>query len=923
MIHPASRVVWEAGTPEGWNAHRSQGYIAQVIFELCELPNFASPRFAELGEKLEERKAEVARHQMQMLRQFHGLGNSVTVTLRLRRAGSQLRLFIVACVFDTRPITSATLDALAAWMHPMLPKEYSLVRVTPDKDADTWHYALDVSWARHVEELFKPEDTPSSHLLDYFYVALRWQPQQGNTMEQLCRTLLRFAGEAAVDLMLAPTAFAPIEREWVSGLTQEMREELAGKRLTVEGATKTYPPLPHLQAPLDNYQELLKSYPQNRLFLTTFRVLASADPASITQALMAIATRSPAQIVSLAEESPLFPAAIRAAQEFDLASEVHPLLWGGSGKLPWRAQRLHRLADLDEVTGFWRLPIPLALGFPGFELDTGVGDIRLGTLADDAASEDAPARFEREALAKHGLIVGMPGSGKTTTVFNILHQLWPPDPSKKRVPFMVLEPAKTEYRALRRIEPFGKDLFVFTLGDERISPFRFNPFEVPERIPLESHISRLNACFTGAFDLFDPLPLLLDHAIRRAYEAKGWYDDSMGGEPGLEAPTLADLCYQAQVVARTSGYSDRVRDDFNAALAQRLESLRRGSKGRMLDTRQSLPFNTLMQQPLVLELDALNDDEKALLMMFVLTFVYEYARANRPSGSPLSHVLVIEEAHNLIGRNFSDRSAYRANPKEQAIHLFTRMLAEMRALGEGILIADQLPTALAPEAMKQTNLKVLMRMTAMDDRTEMGNTMDLDEGQLKDVTHFRSGEAYVFLEDWSRVRQVQMTSFKEDHGLNIPQSDDELADEMEFYEQANPELFMPFRECSVGCRQCNRRVRSQAEQFTRTLGTAGPKYLKDQLAVFGGQSVCFALRRWANSEAIKVREKCGKIEAVFPFCAYVHLLHAQTTIFDTCQQKSAECVCRNAGRDEIYRQMLTVGQQVASGGTGPTGIENN
>jgi hypothetical protein len=34
-------------------------------------------------------------------------------------------------------------------------------------------------------------------------------------------------------------------------------------------------------------------------------------------------------------------------------------------------------------------------------------------------------------------------------------------------------------------------MLVFTLGDERTSPFRFNPFEVPLGIPVESHISRL------------------------------------------------------------------------------------------------------------------------------------------------------------------------------------------------------------------------------------------------------------------------------------------------------------------------------------------------------------------------------------------------------------------------------------------------
>ena len=482
MNLPASRAAWESGASDGWSFHRESGYKAQVIFELSGLPNFASPRFAELGEKLEERRAEVARHQMQMLRQFHGLGNSISITLRLRRAANQLRLFAIAAVFDTKPITAVTIDSLASRMQSMLPKEYSFVRVTSGDDPVSWQYALDISWAIYVSEIFKQEDTPRAHILPYFYVAMRWRPQQDNTMEQLCRTMLRFEGEAAVDLTLLPTDFSPLEREWVNGQTQEMREQLAGKRLTV---AETYPPLPYLQTPLENYQELLKSYPQNRLFLTDLRVLASADPASVVQALIATATRSQPQIVTIEAPSQSFKSAICSAQDFTMTPDVHPPLWDGS-KLPWRAQRLHRLADLDEIAGFWRLPIPLTLGFPGFELDPGLGDIQLGVLADDPASEAASASLSREALSKHGLIVGMPGSGKTTTVFNILHQLWPADPDKKRVPFMVLEPAKTEYRALRRLEPFQRDLLVFTLGDERISPFRLIRLRCQEEFPSKA-----------------------------------------------------------------------------------------------------------------------------------------------------------------------------------------------------------------------------------------------------------------------------------------------------------------------------------------------------------------------------------------------------------------------------------------------------
>jgi hypothetical protein len=63
-------------------------------------------------------------------------------------------------------------------------------------------------------------------------------------------------------------------------------------------------------------------------------------------------------------------------------------------------------------------------------------------------------------------------------------------------------------------------MLIFTLGDESASPFRFNPMELLPGIKTESHISRLQACFAGAFDLFDPLPIFPEQAVCPEFEQK-------------------------------------------------------------------------------------------------------------------------------------------------------------------------------------------------------------------------------------------------------------------------------------------------------------------------------------------------------------------------------------------------------------------
>lgn len=919
-------IRWNKGSYEPrWSYQYLDGEHQLIIFELSKIPNFAEPRFLPLGEKLEERRAEIVKRQLNMLRMLHPILENAAISLRLRKMGDHLQIFVIVRIRQEQMNDTNWAERI----HNLFPREYTLNRITEQSHPDLWNKATDLSWSRYVDEIIKPEEEYKSNFgYPYFYVASLWKPQANNSLEQLCRTMLRIDGDAAIDLLLCPTVLDGEELEWISNCTRTMRQALSGERVTDDNGRvlRTYDPLPVLKPGVDDYESLLSRYPQTYLFLTSFRVFAEEKPTGLTEALTSSSTRSKPQIISSKLGEDLFTRQVLAGESLNICPDARTRLWMVRPKeeLPWRVQRLHRLVDVEEVSSFWRFPIAVQAGFPGFEVDTGLGDgrgsrrdaapvhIRLGKYSDETGKAGHDAQVNREELAKHGLIVGVPGSGKTTTMLNILHQLWNVAP-EKRIPFLVLEPAKTEYRALKQMDAFRDDLLVFTLGEERISPFRFNPFEVPAGISLESHISRLNACFVGAFNLFDPLPLMLDKSIRQTYEVRGWYDDSLGGEPGLEAPTLSDLCTQADLVIRSSGYSEKLRDDFNAALLQRLDSLRRGSKGRMLDTDSVIPPDVLMKSPIVLELDALNEDEKALMMMFILTYVYEHARSTRRSGSPLRHVLVVEEAHNLIGRS-DEGSQYRANPKEHAIRLFTRMLAEMRALGQGILICDQLPSALAPEAMKQTNLKVLMRMTAMDDREEMGNTMDLEEAHLKDVVHFTSGQAYVYVEGWDRVRRVQAPNFKKEHNLEEPQTDLEVQDSMHYFEETNPALFMPFEECPEGCNICNRRVRNQAERFVRQVTNRENSFEKKVIPNSTEPllaTACGTFYYHVRAKVIAMKAAGEAVDAVFPYCAYLHVIHFHPEIMNGCKKHSKLCTCQAEGRDSMYQKFLRLSQSIS------------
>lgn len=919
-------VEWRAGAREKWSAERHARHLTYIGFVLTRLPSFSEPRFRDLGDTLDDRRVSVARLQRQTLRQLHSLGSTTGISLRFRRVNSHLRLYLILRIAVNHPELTEERSAMGNRVGHMLPPMYSFQRLDPQGDQHHWRQALDLSWARDAHILIKPEEVYTGHSWTVYYTAFLWQSNMLNDMEALCRALLSFGSDALVDITLVPTGLAAGERDYIDKCTLRMREDMNGARIYHSNRREfeAYDPMPGLRTPLRNYENWLERYSQNPLFLHSIRVFASGDPSGLSQALATSATHSTPSVIPLQKGDPQFDALVQAGQTVDIVPEVRSEWWNAVDRSkslekqrPLRAQRFARLADVDEIAAFWRLPIPAKAGFPGFGLDVERAEqsverpqpyLLLGDFSESTSAANMRATFDREGLTKHGLVVGVPGSGKTTLMFSLLHQLWSSPERDGTIPFIVLEPAKTEYRALKSIPAFRDDMLVFTLGDERTSAFRFNPFEVPEGIPLESHIGRLNACFVGAFNLFDPLPLLLDKAIRQVYEVKGWLDDSVGGEKGVETPTLSDLCRVAVQIINQSGYSDKLRSDFNAALIQRLDSLRRGSKGRMLDTQESIPFDILMRRPVVLELDSLSGSEKSLLMMFILTFVYEYAQAMRHYGSDLQHVLLIEEAHNLIGRQTSS-SEYRANPQAESIQLFVRMLAEMRALGQGILIAEQLPTAIAPEAMKQTNLKVLMRMTAMDDRLEIGNTMDLGEEHLKAVTRFRPGQAFVYHEGWDRVRMVQTADFKQDHSVEVPFSNEVLSDLMKPFERQHSRIYMPHPECGIGCEVCDRRTRTQAERFVRSfLEPAGPNSID---ALYGTGPICQVFLNEAKRRMEDVYERYGFVEAVFPFCAYAHFLHQVPAYYlADCQQAIDACLCHGTG-DEVEHLMLKAGRDVA------------
>ncbi|MEZ5549043.1 MAG: DUF87 domain-containing protein [Pseudomonadales bacterium] len=498
--------------------------------------------------------------------------------------------------------------------------------------------------------------------------------------------------------------------------------------------------------------------------------------------------------------------------------------------------------------------------------------IAVGEVQDRGAGTGNQFYVDTCELTKHALIAGVTGSGKTNTCFNLLETIWN---RGRGIPFLVIESAKSEYRGLLGDEKF-KGLRVFTIGDETVSPIRINPFEVSPGTLVQTHIDYLKSLFSAAFVLYPPMPYVLEQSIQEIYEDRGWdigYNTNRRGDDSPRRfPTLDDLAAKIPVVIDRMGYDDQLTMDVTAGLLARINQLRiGGGKGSMLNQAHSLPASILFEEPCVLELkQVVSDDEKAFIIGLILIRLYEYRESIPPTGKPgLRHLMLIEEAHRLLRNTSTDQSSeVSANPRGRAIEVFSNILSEIRAFGEGIVIAEQVPTKLTPDAIKNSNLKVLHRLVSEDDRKIIGASINLDDTQKRRMATLTVGEAVVYVEGLRKpvLVSVPISSRKD---LDTRITDEEIRQYMEPFRENYAELFLRHPGCA-GC----------PGGRTGTAGCLDRRIDSDDLILGAFRklinamrlSKTFVIEAYADFERIVLRTDRGNSHETLPYCTFVHLV---------------------------------------------------
>ena len=402
---------------------------------------------------------------------------------------------------------------------------------------------------------------------------------------------------------------------------------------------------------------------------------------------------------------------------------------------------------------------------------SGDNEVSVGTILDGQDRPVGTLGVPLATLNRHALVTGATGSGKSQTVRHLLEQL-----TESSIPWLVVEPVKSEYAAMAgRIAPMGSELTLISPADPDAVPLAINPLAPEPGYPVQAHIDMVRALFLAAFDAHEPFPQIMSQALQRVYESCGWDPVSGSARPGAVVPpaipTLAQLQAAALEVITEVGYGPELQADVRGFVDVRLRSLRTGSAGRFFEGGHPADIGELLRRNAVLALeDVANDEDKAFLIGTLIIKITEHLRlrqrsagANGAGGNggvsrgddprggedKLRHVIVIEEAHRLL-------RAGRDGASGHAVELFASLLAEIRAYGEGLVIAEQIPAKLVPDVVKNTALKIVHRLPASDDRELVGATMNLDPEQSRQVVSFPPGVAAVFADGMDRPLRIKV-----------------------------------------------------------------------------------------------------------------------------------------------------------------------
>ena len=423
---------------------------------------------------------------------------------------------------------------------------------------------------------------------------------------------------------------------------------------------------------------------------------------------------------------------------------------------------------------FVRNAVKFAANAP--QIESGTRCIDLGEVIDSGVTTPVRYILPVDELNRHALLCGMTGSGKSTTTRRLLMQL-----QRHDIPFLVIEPTKQDYLQwaveYNNTVPEENQIQIFMPGGNpvcaaNINPFHLNPF-IPSAVDggmvnMQAHIDSLVSILASSMPMSDVLPLLLEESmyelVTHICGSHVWQNE-ISIESFADFPKLSMLKKVSDVLIHERGYDKEVASNLRAAMRTRINSLTRGWKDDMFNGR--LMANEIFNRPAIINLDGISRNaDKSLVMALLMQQMREYRasiyssntayRDSLKNGDCLKHFTILEEAHRILGDDSSEIMSESSTHKT-ALEMFADLITEVRAYGEGLMIVDQSPSKLMRDVIKNTNIKIVHRISPKDDREAVGSCMGLRTDQEEMIATLEKGNVIISSERDDAAMWVHVT----------------------------------------------------------------------------------------------------------------------------------------------------------------------
>ena len=621
-------------------------------------------------------------------------------------------------------------------------------------------------------------------------------PENDNDLSRIVSSLIEYPG-CALSIQLIPVKYTPEEIAAIDGYAQIL--DTLTKGVVDQGIGNVSFTLAEEHADTYRYYSQRKT---SALF--AFNILVFGDENSSnaisSRLLSQLNNKNEFRLISLSHEDinrdrNFYPLPWAAHQTI-LDTQRDSVIWGSHPELK-AFFSLPYIITADEASEVFRLPIGSESVHAGLVVSessktsrtyadnlVGSSEISVGALRSSLKGKNIGISLKD--LTKHMLIVGTPGSGKTTFSVSLLDRLW----KDHQIPFLVVEPAKNEYRALVQSIP---DLQVFTPGKNFISPFVFNPFVPPKNVKLESYKATLKTAFAAAVSMSTPLDKIFEETVNNCYSDFRWLDTYTIDDKG-RIFNIADFIKCFQETFEAIGYTGDAKNIGRAGVV-RLNSL-----ANLFDNYSSIPIEDLLTKPTVIELAAIeNSDQKALIIALLLLSILAYVNSNYVGEGSLRNVILLEEAHVLLDAE-TNAGRGEANPSAIAQGLVKRMLAEIRSYGVGMVIADQSPRKVTTDVVALTDIKLAFRLVEATDKQILADSSNMSDTQKERLAKLKPGEAFLFFGKLDEPEEIKTANYRLENNINITLSDEGIKS-LSTYWNGREDKLRPYPECGY-CRYC-------------------------------------------------------------------------------------------------------------------------